>query len=166
MKALSLWQPHASAIALGLKPYETRGWDTTYRGPLAIHASKKTFREKDYEWCWFQETRKRLSLAGMPLWRLPYGKIVCIVEVVDCVPTAKIRELARAAMEPGGTVTKPKLPPPDWYYWGDFSAYGEDGRPRFAFQLENVRKIPEQQQPVVVGRQGFFDVDNDIGLWG
>jgi len=41
VKALSLWQPHAHAIALGLKPYETRDWPTKYRGPLAVHAAKR-----------------------------------------------------------------------------------------------------------------------------
>jgi hypothetical protein len=39
MRAISLWQPWASAIALRLKSNETRGWATTYRGPLAIHAA-------------------------------------------------------------------------------------------------------------------------------
>lgn len=156
MKALSLWQPHASAIMLGLKIYETRGWDTSYRGPLAIHAAKKTFREKDYDWNWFQEARKRLSLAGMPLWRLPYGKIVGIVEVVDCVPTAEIRKLAL------------ELGPENraWFFWGDFSDRGDDDRPRFAFKLENVRKIPEALQPEIRGMQGMFEVPNEIGLWG
>ncbi len=26
MKAISIWQPHASLLMLGLKPFETRGW--------------------------------------------------------------------------------------------------------------------------------------------
>jgi hypothetical protein len=41
MKALTLWQPWATAIALGLKHYETRTWFVGYRGDLAIHAAKK-----------------------------------------------------------------------------------------------------------------------------
>lgn len=41
MKALSLHQPWASAIALGLKHLETRSWATSYRGPLAIHAARR-----------------------------------------------------------------------------------------------------------------------------
>jgi hypothetical protein len=39
MKALSLWQPHATLVAIGAKPYETRSWETSYRGPLAIYAT-------------------------------------------------------------------------------------------------------------------------------
>lgn len=38
MKALTLHQPWASLVALGVKTVETRGWATSYRGPLAIHA--------------------------------------------------------------------------------------------------------------------------------
>lgn len=41
MKALTLWQPWASLVALGVKTIETRSWSTSYRGPLAIHAAKK-----------------------------------------------------------------------------------------------------------------------------
>lgn len=42
MKALTLWQPWASLIAVGAKTIETRSWSTTYRGPLAIHAAATT----------------------------------------------------------------------------------------------------------------------------
>lgn len=38
MKALTVRQPWASLIALGVKTVETRSWSTKYRGPLAIHA--------------------------------------------------------------------------------------------------------------------------------
>jgi hypothetical protein len=38
---LTLWQPWASLVALGVKSIETRSWSTQYRGPLAIHASTK-----------------------------------------------------------------------------------------------------------------------------
>ena len=41
MKALTLHQPRASLVALGVKTIETRGWSTTYRGPLLIHAGKR-----------------------------------------------------------------------------------------------------------------------------
>ena len=39
MKALSLLQPWASLIVMGVKTIETRSWTTAYRGPLLIHAS-------------------------------------------------------------------------------------------------------------------------------
>lgn len=40
MKVLSLLQPWAMLVVLGLKQIETRSWSTAYRGPLLIHASK------------------------------------------------------------------------------------------------------------------------------
>lgn len=40
MKALSIKQPYASAIADGTKTREYRTWQIAYRGPLAIVASK------------------------------------------------------------------------------------------------------------------------------
>src|ERR1700732_4369319 len=44
MKAISLWQPWASLIACGAKPYETRDWappESMIGQPIAIHAAKK-----------------------------------------------------------------------------------------------------------------------------
>lgn len=45
MKALSIKQPWASAIVLGVKSVEIRTWKTNYRGPVLIHAPK----EYDYQ---------------------------------------------------------------------------------------------------------------------
>jgi hypothetical protein len=38
--ALSIRQPWASLILLGLKSVEIRSWPTSYRGPFFIHAAK------------------------------------------------------------------------------------------------------------------------------
>ena len=62
MKALSLWQPHAQAIAAGLKPYETRHWPTRYRGPIAIHAAKR--RVSSAGGGWELGAMRQLTLAG------------------------------------------------------------------------------------------------------
>lgn len=52
MKAISLYQPWATLVAIGEKKIETRSWRTDYRGPLAIHASKNDRycnpKSKDY----------------------------------------------------------------------------------------------------------------------
>jgi hypothetical protein len=39
MKALTIRQPYATLIMLGIKQLETRRWRTNYRGPLVIHAA-------------------------------------------------------------------------------------------------------------------------------
>lgn len=143
-RAISLWQPYAQAVTLGIKPYETRGWDTDYRGPLAIHASKKPFRYRDYPMDYYQEACTRLSKAGCPQYALDYGKVLCIVDLVDCIPVAKLRG---------------RIGPAE--FWGDFRDTGDDGKPRFAFKLENVRPIVPYKRPAVIGRQKWFSVDLD-----
>ncbi len=50
MKAISLWQPWASAIGPHpeQKHLETRSWQTPYRGWLAIHAAKRWTKEQQW----------------------------------------------------------------------------------------------------------------------
>ena len=43
--ALSVRQPWASLLVMGLKTIEIRSWKTAYRGPLLIHASSKVDTE-------------------------------------------------------------------------------------------------------------------------
>ena len=43
IKAITIYQPWASLKACGAKKFETRGWATNYRGPIAIHAAKQYF---------------------------------------------------------------------------------------------------------------------------
>lgn len=134
MKALSLWQPHAQAIALGLKPYETRDWPTKYRGPLAIHAAKRRW---DDTGSWHSKARSLLPIESIA--RMTYGAVVCVVDLVECVRTSELR----------GVI------PQEHEFWGDFSD-GERGLGRYAFRLKNVRLVTP---PFAVrGQQGFFDV--------
>ena len=74
MKALTLYQPYAAAIALGLKKYETRSWATSYRGPLAIHTSVKKLTPE------LNKLTKRYNINN-----LEYGKIIAICELQDCI---------------------------------------------------------------------------------
>ena len=80
MKAISLWQPWASAMALGLKQIETRSWATSYRGDLVICSSK---RQPD-------------NLLGMPIAQefgitaMRLGCALCVVELYDCVPADRV----------------------------------------------------------------------------
>lgn len=140
MKALSLWQPHVHAIALGLKPYETRDWAMKYRGPLAIHAAKRGW---DDVGDWHVEARGRIRVgivrAEQAVGPMAFGAVVCVVDVVDCIPTSQLR----------GVI-------PEWEeFWGDFSD-GDCGAGRFAFKLRNVRVLLE---PFYVrGQQGLWDV--------
>lgn len=99
MKIITLHQPYASLIALGLKHYETRSWATNYRGKLAIHAAKQPFVSEygnaliqEYDRAWLDalklahdagilNDRSRLPFAH----QLPLGAIVAVVDLVDCL---------------------------------------------------------------------------------
>ncbi len=76
MKAISIWQPWSSAIALGLKTIETRGWATPYRGPLAIHAAKRWGREQ-------KEFLARERANGRLLGDIPLGAIVAVARLAE-----------------------------------------------------------------------------------
>ena len=45
MKCLSLKQPYADLLATGKKTIEIRKWNTNFRGPFLIHASKNVIRD-------------------------------------------------------------------------------------------------------------------------
>jgi len=158
VKALSLWQPHAAAIALGLKLWETRDWPTRYRGPLAIHAAKRPWNDGG-EWHCLAGAALGVHCVKLVRDRFPdiehehlgraaralrdrvmaLGAVICIVDLVDCVPTSDLRGKIGAAE-----------------FWGDFGD-GETGAGRFAFKLENLRLL---QKPLPWrGMQGFFEVD-------
>lgn len=48
MKALTIWQPYSDQILDGTKTVENRNWDTSYRGPLIIHAGKRAERGHEH----------------------------------------------------------------------------------------------------------------------
>ena len=83
MHCLSLTQPWASLVMSGDKQWETRSWQTTYRGTLVIHASTRFP-------LWAR------TLADMIPWihreTLPLGMALGTVELRACVPTESIRE--------------------------------------------------------------------------
>jgi activating signal cointegrator 1 len=144
VKAISLWQPWASAIAAGLKTIETRHWATNYRGRLAIHAARRWTDDQLYFW----SRHVSLSAAGAAKniaafeaigvsssKELPLGAIVATCTLFDCRFT---KDLLRA-----GVVSEQEQE------WGDFSGG------RVGWLLQDVVPLP---QPVPFkGRQGFFE---------
>lgn len=48
LRAITLHQPWATLVALGVKTIETRSWPTKYRGRILIHAAKRTPTPGDY----------------------------------------------------------------------------------------------------------------------
>lgn len=91
-RVVTIRQPFATLIALGIKTIETRSWQTRYRGTLLIHAAKKDDRNclalVCSDWFWGAlhdvfggkkpETRDDLDV-------LPRGAIIARTELRDCV---------------------------------------------------------------------------------
>lgn len=152
MKALSLWQPWASFIVWGEKANETRGWSTTYRGEVAIHAAKKWDAEiRDYcldPWLYrVLEAHGAVStLVGKgnrpdgPVFNLPVGCILALVDLVDVIPTEEATEkIAAGDLE---------------YVLGDYSPG------RFAWVFRNVRPL---RQPLIHrSQQGLYTLPDDV----
>lgn len=114
MRAISLWQPWASAIPLGHKSIETRHWSTTYRGELAIHAAKR-FGPDEREFASVERAFGRLPA------RLPLGAIVAVADLVDVRSTDELK-LSVGAIE---------------------RIYGDYAPGRYGWVLRNVRPLRE-----------------------
>ena len=109
MKALSFWQPWAELVVIGAKKYETRSWNTNYRGPLLIHASRK-FSKDDQELCRHWPFCEFVSVPHL----LQRGAIIGSVDLVDCLNT-------------NAWVTHDRVE----------QAFGNFSRGRFAWKLKN-----------------------------
>ena len=165
MKAITIWNPWAFLIGCGAKKYETRGWPTKYRGPIAIHAAKRIDPDVFQFTLCKQSTIEQLIKCGITpkkLLELPRGAIIATAELVN---------VWRIVEHPGTNVDAAKNIPigaeslttdkhaPDF---GDYfvpteqeMAFG-DWRPgRYAWELQNVKLLPE---PVPVkGKQGLWN---------
>jgi hypothetical protein len=156
MKAISLWQPWASAIALGAKTIETRSWATSYRGPLAIHAAKRRNKEElIYHSCcsdWeavFHDLLSKSELRRRTLLCLPFGAIVATCYLVDCRPTGSFTN---------GDLDVPQFPKGTniipGHFWTE-RGMGDFSLGRFGWVLENIKALPE---PIPCkGMQGLFE---------
>lgn len=138
MKAITLWQPWSSLIAIGAKRIETRSWATPYRGPLAIHASKRVPLDvTDF----YAENAlpSVLTDAGYKtLADLPCGLILATCRLVDVLPTTD-EFLTNVLLTP------------EWNY-GDYSPG------RFAWLLDDITRL---DPPVPAsGRQGLWEWSN------
>jgi hypothetical protein len=143
VKGITLYQPWASATAVGLKGYETRAWSSGYRGLLAIHAAKevpKYIREMQEYGSLCMAVRiaffDQFSIdTHGPLPGLPTSSIVTLCALGDCLPAGSVA---------------PKEPE---------SRYGDFSPGRWAWRLDHRTKI----DPVACsGKQGLWDVPFEI----
>jgi len=151
VKAISLLQPWASLVASGEKQIETRSWVTSYRGVLAIAASKG-FNTDDRELCEEWPFDEALQKAGFVSWRdLPRGGVVAICTLATCRPTERGMINLR-----GWEHWQDRFvagPGPFEVYFGDYS----DGR--YGWLLADIKPL---LQPIPCkGALGLWDVPTD-----
>lgn len=124
MKALSLWQPWATLIAIGAKQWETRGWRTAYRGPLAIcstvnlpgvlglRSSGESWSEIEFGCYRVRQVVYRgrggrrlrtdtmlFDLCNEQRWPLPLGVVLAVAELVDCCPIGGTHSFSTGLVE-------------------------------------------------------------------
>lgn len=142
MKVLTLTQPWATLVAIGAKRIETRSWQTTYRGPLLIHAGKGLagMSRADLEEIISTEPfTSALEAAGITeASQLPRGAIVARCVLVDVERVEKLRVSTQER------------------------AFGNYAPGRFGWLLSDIRALPE---PIPAkGALGLWDYDGEVGL--
>jgi hypothetical protein len=135
VRAISLWQPWALMVSLGVKSVETRSRRTHYRGPLAICSTATTPRKV------FDQAIKIPAVVevmkGVPplqtlcwILRPQGGMVVATCDLVDCV---RVEDASVS---------------PEERSLGDYSPG------RWAWILRNVKRL--DPAPAVKGRQGLW----------
>lgn len=176
MKAISLWQPWASLIACGAKPFETRHWappGELIGQRIAIHAAKhldkdtKGFAEDlmygQHDPGGFELAHKlEDSIHGIPdellglfgMATLPVGCIVCTALLDGAF---QLGEKAIGTAFPAASVVRRiisrQMPECFTVRYDDFGDYAPG---RWAWLLRDVKVIKPTE--ATIGRQGFFDV--------
>lgn len=180
MKALTLWQPWASLVALGVKRIETRSWPTTYRGPLLIHAAasvpaalglgrrgRMTLGEYEVE-----KDAAGLLLRGPIAWpyRMPLGAVVAVADLVDVVPMSDTEDPPDDCMYvtiDGRGLYRQQVTGDPWVASNvvtsdltDQLPYGDFSLGRYGWVFDNIRALPE---PIPAkGRQGLWTPDDAL----
>jgi len=147
MRALTIIQPWASLIAMGVKHMETRSFDTKFRGHVAIHAGKTwpcrmgevaQFGAFDVE----RDKAGLLLRGGLLSWpyRLPMGAVVAVGDLFQTRSTTNSEHC------------------PDNLE----RSLGDHSPGRYAWSITSISRLPE---PIPTrGMQGFWEWDMPAGL--
>lgn len=137
MKAICLWQPWATLVAIGAKRVETRGWKTNYTGELAIVATALTPPFARDLACSgiFASALKAGGVGPTPL---PTGCVVGVVELHAYLTTESCREQIDDRER----------------------AFGDYSPGRYGWLLRNARALPHPLP--CKGRQGMFLLPRDV----
>ena len=131
MRTISLWQPWATLIAIGAKQYETRSWNVSFRGEIAIHAARTANQLPIAKMKPFCDVLAAAGFTHPSM--LPLGTVLCVATLVDCFRSEDIRQ----------------------FLSDQEKAFGDYGPGRYAWQLASVRVLAT---PIPArGQQGIWD---------
>lgn len=136
MKAITIKQPWATLIALKVKQFETRGWQTKFRGTIAIHAGKTIDKEAFIA---FTDVLKKHGITSVG--QLPTGSVIAIANLVDCHKVIYDNG-DNAIMHTGLQISG------DEYLFGDY----EEGR--YGWELDSIEILKKP-----------FPVKGKLRLW-
>lgn len=147
VRALTIQQPFAHCVAIGVKTVENRSWSTSYRGPVAIHAGRQWARldpiphhltslfEEHLPSTDHESVLCRLA-AGQNPHGLVFGAVIAVVDLISCHRAADCC----------------------WPWGGE---PGVDERPGWHWMFTDAHRLP---QPIpAVGKQGLWEV-SDLGV--
>lgn len=156
IRALSLWQPWASAMVTfepgvpdwPIKTIETRHWPIKVSEPfaLAIHAAKQPYKPEDHD----PEFAHAVDSLQLTHGQFPYGAVLGIVWIVACKKVDEVRDsispLERA--------------------FGNYVNLDKDGRfqQRYAFGTDPSRLLILKTPYPMKGAQGIFSFAQPEGL--
>ncbi|WP_409290622.1 ASCH domain-containing protein [Peribacillus sp. SCS-37] len=143
MKVLSMIQPWASLFVLGESQYETRTWRTHYRGPMAIHTSKKIDKAA------VSYAQVLLDQHGLTAGNLPTGVIIGVCTLKNCLRVVEDHE-TWAELEDGRIVSG------NDYLLGNYEAGG------YVWVVEGM-KVLDEYIPAK-GQLGLWEFDGEIHI--
>ncbi|WP_046233728.1 2-oxoglutarate dehydrogenase E1 [Paenibacillus algorifonticola] len=143
MKAITVWEPWATLLALEEKGFETRGWPTKYRGKIAIHAAKKIDRGA----CETEPIKSTLAKHGYTADNLPTGAVVAIANLSECWSVGEDYESGMPTLYNGAGGTTKRISLQE-------DKFGDYTQGRFAWEMSGVTRL---QTPIPAkGQQGLW----------
>lgn len=162
MLTITLTEPWATLVADGWKRVETRSWATDYRGPLAIHASKKmtsgdlAHAERfvaDYDGALMLPVGESGKIKDA--FTTTRGCVIATASLVGCYPTERV--IVRDTERDGSYLSSHgQLVITDMEH-----GFGNYEPGRWAWLLADVRRLP---RPVLTtGALGLWEWDEHLG---
>lgn len=160
LKAITIWEPWASLIAMGEKSIETRSWkapDNIINQRIAIHAAAtmpkwvkalcsgfaKLIGTKEYNGSWLYHLEHGIG---------PFGKVVATAKLTECILIIEDHEVMEYAII--GEGDKQQMVDGPEYLFGDYTPG------RYAWILEDIK--PLENPTPAKGMQRLWNWDGDV----